>query len=203
MSPTKREIKELVRWAISIARVLAKLKGQLQRKDDVIEAALHGLNDALRTTDRTRVEPFKAYARVRIVGEVLDVIGHEKRRAAWELLLEDAGQESPVRAAVEARVLETCVDGDAEILRREAEQRLRRAVAQLAPADQQLLALRGVDGLPWNRVAATLGIPESTARDHFQKLRARLRSALLEEDEPRYPSGPRLARLPATPRRRE
>ena len=207
MRPTSKELAELVRWAMGIAHVLVKLSEQDRRKDDVLGAALRGLNDALRNSDWANQKAFKAYARVRIIGEVLDVLGEEKRRAAWELLLDDAERGAPEQAAAEAHVLhhgtgESYVDGEAEILSREAQRRLREAVLRLVPADQRLLKLRGIDGLPWEEVAATAGIPESTARDHYRKLRDHLRAVLLDVDPPHGPLSPRVVPLSAAPQRR-
>jgi RNA polymerase sigma-70 factor (ECF subfamily) len=63
---------------------------------------------------------------------------------------------------------------------------LRRALDQLPPEQRAVVVLRGLEGLPFDVVARTLGIPEPTAQSRMSRAKARLRELLgrLLPDEP-------------------
>ena len=77
--------------------------------------------------------------------------------------------------------LQMRVDPEARLLTREAHAEVAEAMASLPPRDSLLVELHN-DELPWKDVAERLGIPERTAKDHYAKIRERLRKALQRRD---------------------
>jgi RNA polymerase sigma factor (sigma-70 family) len=196
--PTPKEIAALVSWTIRVTVVLAKLTGQLHRKDDLIDCAVYSLHGVLLNYKRAKGK-LKTFARPRVVGEVLDEIAAGKEREAYEVALEDApydlseGIEHHPEQLAEVAGVEDFVmgraardlhlDGEAWVLRREAHAELYRAVEALGPAYRRLFELRYRKGLGWKEIAKTLGMPERTAKDHDHKLRRRVREILLAREK--------------------
>jgi RNA polymerase sigma factor for flagellar operon FliA len=192
MSPTRRELRELVRWAKRIAWMLGSRDGQLHDYSALVGAALRGLHDALAGHDPTRGVPFKVYARPRIRGEVRDALEAEKQRGSWEVPLNDALDDRPdgepdgeneMYEAVSAFVVsryaqEIGADGEAGLVRMEAYAVLHAALGPLAPEARRLLRLRYWEDRAWKDVGAALGLSEQEAKDYDRKLRAHLKAVL-------------------------
>lgn len=182
---------ELVRCALGIARMLAMIKGQLHRLDDVTEAALCGLADALRTFDASRHVDVEAFARIRITGEVLDAIRANVQRAAREVAfedLEDGEGGAPEEEAVTSHALccaaeELHAGGEAGLLRKEAYGAMHEEIARLPAEGRRLLDLRYWEMRPMEEVVAALALPERTVRERHRKLRRDLKAALLARPE--------------------
>ncbi len=64
------------------------------------------------------------------------------------------------------------------MIRDEACERLRRAIARLSGSDQALLAMRNVEGLPIARIALRLGVSEGAVKVRHLRALRRLRSIL-------------------------
>jgi len=73
---------------------------------------------------------------------------------------------------------------DEELVRREANSRVLRAVARLRPEDRMLITLRHFRGLGYEEMAETLGIPSSLVKSRLFSARQRLRLAVLDTEEP-------------------
>jgi RNA polymerase sigma factor (sigma-70 family) len=214
VSLTRHEITEAVHWAEGLAYVLARLGGQLHRVDDAVSAARGGLADAIGGFDETLGDPevpplvkLKTYAKRRVVGEILDALEAGRRSDAFELALDD-GLDDPEgpEEAVDGYVLACAAEelrcgGQAGLLRHEAHERLRAEIDRLPPEDRRLLELRFWEEQRWKGVARALGVAEPTARDHWRKLRDRLRTALLAHDaDPPPAPGGRVVPLSRPPR---
>jgi RNA polymerase sigma factor (sigma-70 family) len=205
MDPTREQLAELVRWATRIALVVVKLRRHLHRKGDAVESAMHALHSALRTFKPAKVDPeqapeeaFKAFAKVRIRGEVRDAIKQDRKRARREVPYDDEvmplseevlrDPDALARAAgVERFVVREAAedprgDPEARLLLRERVTLFEHALARCSPDEQRLYDLRHREGLPWKEVASALGLPVRTAQDHDQKLQKRLRDAMLARD---------------------
>jgi RNA polymerase sigma-70 factor (ECF subfamily) len=61
---------------------------------------------------------------------------------------------------------------------RELLQRLSRALADLKPADRELLHLRNVKQMSYQSIGQTLGIPAATARKRYARILRKLSRAL-------------------------
>jgi RNA polymerase sigma factor (sigma-70 family) len=200
----------LVRWAIRIALVFAGVYRLGHLQDDLVSDALYALHGALRSYDATKGR-LKPFLRIRIVGELCDSVKDARQRAAWEVALEDLPEGLPdgsdgepaalaAAAGVEGFVL-GCVAVDlragpeAHYLRQEVFAGLRSEIAKLPDEAQRQLDLRYWQHLTWVDLAAVMGIPDRTARDHDHKIRAALRAALLAHEGARTaPSRPRTRR---------
>lgn len=66
----------------------------------------------------------------------------------------------------------------AQLLAGEREERLNQAVAALPPAYRAIFALRHVDDLSYEEIAASTGLPLGTVKTHLFRTRALLRQAL-------------------------
>ena len=62
----------------------------------------------------------------------------------------------------------------------ESAEQVREALAQLAPREQALLSLRYGDELPFEDIAAVLGVPASTVRSIHRRALAKLRGILAD-----------------------
>lgn len=198
----RAELAKLVRWAIRIALVLARMHGQWHRREALISDALYALHGALRTFDESKGK-LLPFLRIRITGELRDTIKRERRRAAWEVALDDADGALPAgteddpaalsfAAGVEAFVAcctaaELHASAEEQYLRREAVTVLHQELEKLSPDARRQLYLRYWQRLTWDDVAAALGISERTARDHDATFRKALKSALLAREAPPRP----------------
>ncbi len=81
--------------------------------------------------------------------------------------------------------LEVTPDGSEDMLaaleRREDEDRLRRALDCLAPAEKAILVLCEAEGLKYRQISEVLGCPLGTVRSRIYRARNSLRKALLEK----------------------
>jgi RNA polymerase sigma-70 factor (ECF subfamily) len=68
--------------------------------------------------------------------------------------------------------------------RAESHALLRRALAELDPADREILVLRDLEGLPGDEVAATLGLTLPAEKSRLHRARLRLAAGLRRLDEP-------------------
>ena len=65
--------------------------------------------------------------------------------------------------------------------------RLRDAIEQLRPVEQQVFHLRFVEGWSLGDVAGAMALPEGTVKSHVHRLREKLRAAF-DQVEERLPS---------------
>jgi RNA polymerase sigma-70 factor, ECF subfamily len=92
-----------------------------------------------------------------------------------------------------------------ELVQNEVQRGFRSALAQLSPADREVLALRHFEDLSYTAIAAALGVPEGTVMSRLfharRRLRERLRPLLtslaiedLDQEAVESPRFPRLAK---------
>jgi RNA polymerase sigma factor for flagellar operon FliA len=191
---------KLVQWARRIAIGISRARHMFHRADLAESAALEALSRALNGFDPGRGK-FRTYAVKGIVGAVLDEIGPEAQRLAFEVAFDaadadaveadDAGpSDAPadelaaeVMAALAAAYMgeEQRLNGEAGLLTQEAIKALHQHVDALPDQDRRLVVLRYWEERTWQEVGAALGISDRTAREHDLRIRIHLKDALLEE----------------------
>jgi RNA polymerase sigma-70 factor (ECF subfamily) len=91
-------------------------------------------------------------------------------------------------ASAPRNYLEALPDGSEDLLaaleRREDENRLRRALDCLPPAEKAILVLCEAEGLKYRQISEILGCPLGTVRSRIFRARTSLRKALLEKKRP-------------------
>lgn len=187
MKPTRAELTALVGWALLAAKARARLTGLAV--DEAESAALRAVEGALRNHDASGA-PLEAYVRLCVRWVLLDLGRSARRRGTHEVLLEDL--EEPLQPGIEndgeglARTagIEARLVGSPEesLLQREEQAALDHAVDGLARADGRLYELRHREGLTWDAIATTLGIPARTLRLHDKRIRAHLAAVLRASD---------------------
>lgn len=200
---------EHARWAQDVARAWAVICGMLYFFKDLRSTALEALSKCAFKFDPSRNVPFRGFAWRGIAGAVVNAIKAEAREHRFEAALDAAAffkDEDPASSdtdeeriaqidgitadAMDAYILacaaqEDRMNGEAGLLEREAHVELKQAIARLPAEDRRLLELRYWDELPWNDVAARLGLPVRTAKDHEQKIRRELGAAVGAPPMPR------------------
>jgi RNA polymerase sigma factor for flagellar operon FliA len=194
--------------AEAIARKRVRQLRAFHYLDDALSTAREAASEARSTFEPSAGTPFPVYAWRRVDGEVMDAIGKESRHwsAAREGALdaaenvEDPGSmvfspDEEVLACTNALgdevVMASLLRLSGEIRRTpgEAGAALQMSHARLlATVDglvrrldeeaQSLLSLRYAQDRSWKDVAADLGMPERTAKDHDRKIRRRLAALL-------------------------
>jgi RNA polymerase sigma factor FliA len=191
-------------WIESVARRVARRTGTWVDLDELVGLGAQGLVDAERRFDAGRGVPFAAYARSRVQGAMLDGLralspvpaAHRSQdpegvaaarycarfasARADGLLAETTG----VADADEGPILTASLDHCPEALAimRELRRMVARAVAELSPAEQELVIGHALADEPLERVAQGLGLGAERGRQVYQRallrLRSRLRAAL-------------------------
>ena len=165
MARIRPESETLADWEALSAR-LRRLAGGLTRNDaeadDLTQQALTRL-----LTVRPQHAGHVGYARSVLVRLWLDQQRTLRRRAKrWaELLIRTRTAASPRDAAEDAEQVE----------------RARNAIAQLAPQQRAVLALRLIEELDYEEIAAVLECPVQTVRSNLHLARQNVRRALGEE----------------------
>ena len=128
------------------------------------------------------VRAFRALARF----DPLRPFGAWVARIAINRALTRASRRRPLRPLEEAESkADPAPSPEARAAKEEESDRLRRAVAELSPADRALLALRYDEDAPISEIAATLGIRENAVKVRLLRARERLlRLIPTEEDAP-------------------
>jgi RNA polymerase sigma factor for flagellar operon FliA len=194
-------------WVRAAARRLARRAGPAAEVDELVGWGSEGLVEAAHSFDPARGVPFAAYARARVRGAMLDgmramsplpLAVHRARaesdpddgpggaeaklvaRFAWAradgLLCETA-------EAADGPVATACADQGPEALaaRRQLRRIVASAVAELPPAEAELVRLHVLGDESLAHVAESLGVGEDRAsrlyRRALQRLRGRLREA--------------------------
>lgn len=161
------------------ARLVRLIAGELQRRvracdyEDLVQAGMLGLLDAVRRYDPTRGVPFGAYARYRVRGSMLDSIRSY-------LVPEELGEDAlPVDA--DGEVLGP-VDTDTQeekYYRRERDEHLRQAMEQLPPRWREVIWGYYGESKTLREIGEGLGVNESRAcqirRAAVERLRLLLR----------------------------
>jgi RNA polymerase sigma-70 factor (ECF subfamily) len=144
---------------------------------DVVQEALVAVVERMDDFLKRRPMPFRVWARKTTYERLLDLQRHHLRRArrsvdrevAWpdrsSLLLAQpllAGGPSPSQ----------------HLAAREFAERVARAVAQLAPADREILLMRHAEDLPFEEIACLLDIEPAAARKRFGRALIRLQKLL-------------------------
>lgn len=80
--------------------------------------------------------------------------------------------------AVDRRQIRICIDADNEELKRLDWPRLYEAIASLSPDEQAIVTLRSFEKLPYEQVAAIVGIKAATARVIYSRALVKLRTYL-------------------------
>jgi RNA polymerase sigma factor (sigma-70 family) len=196
-----------VPWARRIADTFASIYKVRQMRGDLTLAAYEALTEAAASFDPGKSDRFEVFAWKRVTGKILDEISREirhLRRLRTRLVAvvrtrsrdeEIPDAKSPTSAPAQAsdRVADEAVeqaylisfageqqaDVESMLLQHEACAMLQQAMLHLTPRQKRLVELRYGQDLEWRQVAAALGIPERTARDHDLKLRHLLRSRLV------------------------
>jgi RNA polymerase sigma-70 factor (ECF subfamily) len=101
-----------------------------------------------------------------------DLLRKEKRTLPFAQIESDEGLTFAEREA------DTEPRADELFARAESAEEVRNALAQLAPREQTLLALRYDDELPFEEIATILGVPASTVRSIHRRALLRLKAAL-------------------------
>jgi RNA polymerase sigma factor (sigma-70 family) len=189
----------LVPWALRMGVRIAARLDVAHCADDMGGEALYALSRAIDAYDRDEGELLH-FAAAWISRHVRREARKEKRREGVEVPLgagDEAGELPPSLDVDEQAhdVLEALLDlsvgeelrtgGDAGVLRAEAFDALRRAIAGLPANDRRLVELRYSEDLSWPDVAAALGIGVRTAQEHHERIRERLRRTLLAWDRVR------------------
>jgi RNA polymerase sigma factor (sigma-70 family) len=192
-----------VPWASRIADTFASIYKVRQMRGDLTLAAHEALTEAAALFDPSRNDRFEVFAWKRVAGKILDEISRELkylRRLRAHLAAvahvrgrdEEAPDSKPSSSdasrtfdRIAEEVLEqdhlvaVAEDVESMLVRHEARTMLQQAMIHLTPRQKRLVELRYERDLEWRQVAAELGIPERTARDHDLKLRHLLRSRLV------------------------
>jgi RNA polymerase sigma-70 factor (ECF subfamily) len=156
---------------------------------DVVQEALVEADRRLDAYLRERPLPFYPWLR-QLAGERLaDAhrrhVGAARRSVTREEANQPGGPGSSAAALVDCLLASGL--GPSEAARRqEAKDRVRAALARLAEADREVLALRYVEQLPASEVAAVLGLSEAAVKSRALRAMQRLRTLLGDE-----PSGGR------------
>jgi RNA polymerase sigma factor for flagellar operon FliA len=189
----------LVPWALRMgARIAARLD-VAHCTDDMGGEALYALSRAVDAYDREEGELLH-FAAAWISRHVRREARREKRHQGVEVLLGEGDETGGLPASLDVdeqahEVLEALLDvsvgeelrmgGEAGVLRAEAFDALRRAIAELPVDDRRLVELRYWEDLSWPDVAVALGIGMRTAQEHHERIRERLRRTLLAWDRVR------------------
>lgn len=145
-----------------VSRFVGRRVGSRAEAEDAVAATFHRLLESI-----DRLDP----ARGSVTGYALAVArsvlseARSTRREAFRL--EDAPEPEDPRADTLARL----VQGEAEEL-------LRRSLAELPEATRELLALRFADGLRWAEIAVVLGESEAAVRQRSSRALRELRASL-------------------------
>ena len=92
-----------------------------------------------------------------------------------------AAEESQTDAAVQNDVPDTGPGPYEQLLQRERQEAVRRAMARLSPEHQAVLALREAGGLSYEEIASVLRIEEGTVKSRIARARVQLRNLLLSD----------------------
>jgi RNA polymerase sigma factor for flagellar operon FliA len=193
-------------WVRAAARRLARRAGPAAEVEELVGWGSEGLVEAARSFDPARGVPFAAYARARVRGAMLDGM-----RAMSPLPLAvhrarlDADADEPAEAesqlcarfvsaraegllcdttdAADGPVATACPEQGPEALaaRRQLRRLIAHAVAELPPAEAELVRLHALGDESLAQAAESLGVGEDRAgrlyRRALQRLRGRLRHA--------------------------
>lgn len=166
-------INDFVEKNLSLADQLASRKKRSMQYnwiplDDLKSAAYYGLFDAARKFDASKECTFKVYARIRILGEMNDLIRTQARRAkriSFESLdiTERHGQE---RACLKDFIPDNHREVDLDFFEK--------IVRCLYPNQRQLVKYHYIDGLTLREIADKLHINESYASLLLKQCRIQL-----------------------------
>jgi len=191
------------RTAGLIASSIAFSTNMNHRRDEFRSVAFEALSRASARYDPLNVKgaSFSTYAWRRVTGAVFDAVRKEAKRLSLEESLDAAEQiaedgDSATEAGAIAQIdagtavimaafAASCVaselhaNGEAKLLERETFAEVERALADLPAVDRRLFELRNRDGMQWEEVVVRVGMKERAARDRCEKIRERLRRALV------------------------
>ena len=120
--------------------------------------------------------PYRAWIRKTARERWINVY-HAHRAECRDVRREDAPPDSSAVAFGDRFVGRDPAPGD-DAVRREQAGQVARAFAVLEPDDREVLHLRHYDGLPYEEVAAVIGITPATARKRYGRALDRLEAAL-------------------------
>lgn len=188
-----------------MARRVARRTGTWVELDELVGLGAQGLVDAERRFDAGRGVPFAAYAHARVQGAMLDGL---RALSPLPLAVHRASEDptpDDAEARYRARFVSAQADGflvetadaqgegpvatsstedgpEALAARCELRRMVARAVAELPPAEQELVVGHALGDEPLERVAQGLGLGAERGRQLYQRallrLRSRLRAAL-------------------------
>jgi RNA polymerase sigma-70 factor (ECF subfamily) len=138
---------------------------------DVFQQVLIQLYRSLSSLDQQR--PLKPWLAQVTRSKVSD----EMRRTRWIFLSEDPNTEEDPWLLLP----DPSLAPEAQVEQRELRSHVKEAIARLPQRYQQVVLLRYLTELPFSAIGRLIGIPEATAKTHFQRARPLLRAALRAE----------------------
>ena len=149
-------------------------------QEALADAAVH-LDDYLRDRPLPFYPWLRQFAWERVVKAHRDHI-HAQRRS---ILREEPDMPLPDESVRQLahRLLASGTSPSRRLIRQEQRERVRAALAELAPRDREILVMRHLEQMETPEIAAVLGISEGAVRNRQYRALIRLR-ALLEGDEP-------------------
>jgi RNA polymerase sigma-70 factor (ECF subfamily) len=159
----------VARYLPSIYRFITRFTGKPDLAEDAAQETFVKAWRNIRRFDSTR--PLAPWLLQIARNAATDLLRKEKRTLPFAQMETDDGMSfAETEADTEPRA-------DELFARAESAGHVRKALAQLAPREQALLALRYDDELPFEDIANILGLPASTARSIHRRALARLRDA--------------------------
>src|SRR5262249_38721483 len=143
-------------------RLDPKLRGRVDPSDVVQEAQLDAFRRLADYLQRQPM-PFRLWLRKTAQERLLKVhrqhITAARRTVQREVVLPDRSSLRPAQQAPGAGP-----PPGGQVARREVVERARQALGQLPPADQEILLLRNLEGLPYEEIGCLLDIDPAAAR---------------------------------------
>lgn len=155
------------RYKDSLVATLGRLTGSADRAEDLAQETFVRLFRGARSyVERGQARAFLFRIAVNLARS------EERRRRRWQLLVPfGLGEPEEIVAASEP-------SSEDDLLARERDSLLARAVAELPLRFRLPLVLHELEGLPFEETAAACGVPIGTAKSRVTRARARLRARL-------------------------